>query len=72
MIKQRIDKRKATMEEQKKELCATLTHKTCRQCNINKAIDEFSKRTDAKDGLHSYCKSCTHNNKNNSTVEQVD
>src|ERR1044072_56263 len=32
--------------------------KTCTKCNTIKELSEFSKRSAAKDGLNSWCKSC--------------
>jgi hypothetical protein len=34
------------------------THKVCCACKINKLLDEFSKKSTAKDGLQSRCKVC--------------
>ena len=35
-----------------------MTEKYCKMCNEDKDIIEFAKKTDAKDGLQTYCKSC--------------
>lgn len=32
--------------------------KICRLCNVEKPLEEFSKRKDQKDGLHFWCKPC--------------
>ena len=32
--------------------------KNCKKCNIDKELDQFSKKLSAKDGLQNYCKSC--------------
>jgi hypothetical protein len=32
--------------------------KTCTKCSIEKTLDCFSNKTDAKDGLQPYCKEC--------------
>jgi HNH endonuclease len=34
------------------------THKTCAKCGVEKPISDFSKRTDRKEGVRSWCKSC--------------
>lgn len=35
-----------------------MTTKTCRDCQIEKTLDEFPKAKRNKDGLHSYCRKC--------------
>ena len=32
--------------------------KQCKECNIEKSLDQFFNRKDEKDGKHRYCKSC--------------
>ena len=32
--------------------------KTCKKCNISKALSEFNKQKDTYDGLRSWCKDC--------------
>jgi len=32
--------------------------KQCKECNVEKSLDQFFNRKDEKDGKHRYCKSC--------------
>lgn len=51
-------KRSETMKEQRDEIRATITHKTCNTCKLEKPKSEFGNKTAAKDGLQTNCKKC--------------
>jgi hypothetical protein len=38
-----------------------VTSKVCAECNVEKPVSQFGKRTVSKDGLNSYCKPCWRN-----------
>lgn len=45
-------------ETPKEETPKEYKMKVCGKCGVSKAVSEFYKRTDAKDGLNRYCKEC--------------
>ncbi len=51
-------KRSETMAKKRAEIQSNMTHKLCKRCNIEKSIDNFNKKSAAKDGLQTNCKSC--------------
>lgn len=56
------EKRSETMRQQKEELRkVAITHKVCAHpdCQENKPISEFCKKSASKDGYQSWCKECT-------------
>jgi hypothetical protein len=56
-------KRSETMKKEKEKIRKNIKSKICRKCETEKTIDNFLKKTDAKDGLQPYCKECTSKNK---------
>ena len=56
--KEAHEKRSDTMKQQRDELRANMTEKECKKCNETKSIDNFCKKSNAKDGLQPYCREC--------------
>jgi hypothetical protein len=54
------EKRSETMAQQRDEIRANITEKKCgnKECGLTKAVSEFGKKSDTKDGCQSYCKDC--------------
>lgn len=52
------EKRSKTMEQQRTQTRANITHKKCGNCGDTKDVSEFNKKSDAKDGLQTNCKFC--------------
>ena len=53
-----LEKRSKTMNDRKEIIRKNLVSKTCRKCQVNKSLDEYNKKSNAKDGLQPYCKEC--------------
>ena len=47
-------------------------YKTCNICNLNKELEEFSKRKVSKDGFRNSCKLCIKNQKSNYYFNNID
>ena len=56
--KKSLEKRSKTMAGAKEQRIKATTHKKCKTCGVDKPASEYSKKTDAGDGLQTNCKKC--------------
>ncbi len=52
------EKRSKTMAELREKARENLTEKECKKCNVVKEVTFFNKKSNAKDGLQTYCREC--------------
>lgn len=52
------EKRSETMREENEKLREEVTSKKCANCNMDKPLEDFGKRSTGKLGRQSYCRKC--------------
>jgi hypothetical protein len=61
-------KRSQTMARQREQVRAVIIEKICTRCKVTKPPAGFGKKSDAKDGLQPYCRTCIGEVKKNKRV----